>query len=182
MDQWTVDAVAASRHLLKLYRRLGDPKQATRAIQAGQPAEERASRLALAQRHEAFRATLAVLTEEEGEATAWCQLLEALAGQCAFIALVEQEGPARGLQGARQANHRAFTIALQGYRTAFPEPLASQGITSALQDAAATCATNLAQNLEEPPDLRAYLHASILDGLRKAAGLEKGEPPPSSPD
>lgn len=86
---------------------------------------------------------------------------------------MEQEGSSRGLRGARQSNNRAFQAALLGWRTAFPEPMASQCITSALQAAASTCSSHLAEVFEEAPEIQESFQNSILMGLWQAAGLEE---------
>jgi hypothetical protein len=135
MNQWTSWALLASEHLVRLYRRLGDNRQAASAMLAAGPCEERARRLGLT-----FRTTpgsVAFMEDQEGEtereAACWAILVQAHAGVLAFHAVVDPGGVvSRGLRGSRSATVKALRRALQGFRTAFPEELAGPWIREAL--------------------------------------------------
>lgn len=177
VDTWTLRAVAASRHLARLYRTLGDGKQASHALQAGSPAEERAQRLGLLAQLPAAEARLKddVSEETEQEAWAWQSLIESQAGICAFHAMVLDHQDSRGLRGSRTAASRAFQLALKGYRIAFPEPLTSIGIGQAIEAAADGCVRAFVEDLPEQSDEACNseaireIHRSISEALRAAA-------------
>lgn len=173
VDNWTIQSVLASRFLLRLYRALGDGKQANNAIRAGHPAEERASRLRLE-----FASREALGAEGSGalgEADAWRILVESQAGICAFHAMADShpEG-GKSLKGARNSATKAFERAVQGYRVAFPELDAKAGIRLAVEGAAATCAeTFIADLSDDDPEedreaLRRELYREIFDALSAA--------------
>lgn len=183
VDTWTCQAVSASRFLQALYRRLGDEKQATNAIQAGAPAEERGGRLGLSARI----AALKIIHGQEspdaapGEARSWQVLVEAQAGVCAFHAMADHcdDGKARSLRGARTANNKAFQQALRGYRIAFPEEMSEAGISQAIEIAASTCVATFMEDLtdaseEERESLRQDLSRTILDALTREIGGHRG--------
>ena len=179
VDTWTCQAVSASRFLQALYRGLGDEKQATHAIQAGAPAEERGSRLGLGSRIAAFKIIHGQESPDAApsEARSWQVLVEAQAGVCAFHAMADHcdDGKARSLRGARTANNKAFQQALRGYRTAFPEEMSEAGITQAIGDAARTCVASFLEDLadateEERESLRLDLSRTIREALIREAG------------
>lgn len=179
VDTWTCQAVSASRFLQALYRMLGDEKQATNAIQAGAPAEERGSRLGLSSRIAALRIIHSQDSPDAAprEARSWQVLVEAQAGVCAFHAMADycDDGKARSLRGARTANNKAFQQALRGYRIAFPEEMSEAGISQAIEIAASTCVVAFLEDLtdtseEERQILRDDLSRSILDALAREAG------------
>ncbi len=180
VDNWTVQAVVASRYLLRLYRRLGDEKQAYVATQAGAPTEERARRLRLAARIPAVQTTFAQENAEEvqGEAQAWRNLVEAQAGICTFHSMVHGHSEkARSLQGPANATAKAFHRSVEGYRVAFPEPIAHEGITRALRAASERCAVACLEGLggEESSEERLAvvleIRKNIQEALLDAAGL-----------
>ena len=179
VDTWTSEAVVASRYLSRLYRALGDDKQAYRAIQAGAPAAERAQRLGLSSRIAAMQVNFAIDNPDEvqGEAKAWKTLVESQAGLCSFHSMVEGHSK-NALQGSRGATGKAFLQSLDGFRAAFPEPIAHNGIFEALQAAAGRCAETCLEGLggEESPDVRSTvileIHKNILEALVDAADLK----------
>lgn len=179
VDTWTCQAVSASRFLQRLYRMLGDEKQATNAIQAGAPAEERGSRLGLGSRITALRIIHGQESPDAApsEARSWQVLVEAQAGVCAFHAMADlcDDGKARSLRGARSANNKAFQQALRGYRIAFPEEMSEAGISQAIEVAASTCVAAFLEDLtdaseEERQTLRQDISQSILDALTREIG------------
>jgi hypothetical protein len=173
VDQWSLQSVASARYLMGLYRKLDDEKQAGRACQAGAPAEERTARLQITAKAIDFTKALQMLPEEAGDALAWQNLLEAQTGICAFIALVAQMGLTKGLNGAKRANTKAFHAALQGYRTAFPDPLATEGICRALEMATFSSTEALVAEYRATPELRETFENVIMEGLWRAAGVKK---------
>lgn len=179
VDAWTLLAVTASRQLTGLYRALGDGKQAFNAIQAGVPSEERAQRLGLTGRLPGAEALLGASDSEvpERESQAWQALIKSQAGLCAFHGMVADHERAHALQGARNVSNKAFQAALKGYRIAFPEPMASEGIAAAILAAADGCVAAFLKDLEESGDpsdfseTARHVHRSILEALRAEAGL-----------
>jgi len=173
-DDWTVQAIVASRYLTKLYRGLGDEKQASNAIQVGALMEERAQRLGLlsqAQQHQTtFQAEQTDTTQ--GEAQAWQVLVEALAGLSAFYAIADAPAPKpTGLQGVRNKTNKAYQKALHSYRVAFPESMANQGIKNAIHRSAHRCTQTLLMDCDnsdpismDDPAAR-EIHQNILQSL-----------------
>lgn len=180
VDTWTIRAVVASRFLAGLYRGLGDGKQASNAIQAGAPAEERARRLGLAPRVTEGLTLFGEgeVQEIEKENEAWLSLVESHAGISAFHAMAEGcSSRQRGLHGARQAAAKALDRALQGYRVAFPDHMAHEGISRAISVATSACTAAFLAAISEDPGLEIHtgqvqdLHQTILEALRIPAGL-----------
>ena len=93
------------------------------------------------------------------------------------IALTSLGGRGKGLSlhgGNRTSTLKAFRWSMQGYRVAFPEEMASQGIFSALESATARCTEAFALDLggareQEILDMRIELHATILESLTQEA-------------
>jgi hypothetical protein len=172
VDTWTCQAMVASSHLVSLYRLLGDEQQAALALKALGPCEEQAQRLGLqVQAAELYAAFLASHPEEvAGEAGAWQWLVEAHAGLAAFHGLaVDAAGSARAPRGDQAATLKAFCHSLQGYRTAFPEEMANEGIHQALDAATARSAEAFAPDAEEVPEReRVALRRELEDILREA--------------
>jgi hypothetical protein len=181
VDAWTVQAVMASRWLTRLYRALGDDHQASTAINAGARASERLDRLRLHDRvgpmEEGFNRDYPDQTL--GEEAAWTALVEAQAGLASFFALTDttSEKPAPGLRGARTATFAAYRRAIQGFHTAFPDPMAKKGVDAATQKAMATCVEAFMVAIEDGDhgqreQLRVDLEACVLDALERAIGAE----------
>jgi hypothetical protein len=161
VDAWTRQALGAAGHLVALYRALDDDRQASCAMRALGACEERARRLGL--RADPFPVA-AGEPETVAEARAWSTLLEAQAGLLAFHAVVGA-GPGPGLQGNRSATHKAFRLALQCLRTAFPEALAAQDSRRALARMAG-CLEAFTQDLAAPdPDLARALADQVRGAL-----------------
>lgn len=155
IDDWTIQILMATRHLARLYRILGDDRQAATALQSAGLAEERARRLGIeggvASARDTFQRQYP--DETDAEAAAWQVLVEAQAGICAFHAMVEENHEkGKSLRGSRIASLKAFRKALAGLRTAFPEPMAQDGITRAIHTASRTCAELFAHDLESMGD------------------------------
>lgn len=171
VDAWSVQVVVASQYLAALYRRLGDEKQAVRAIQAGSSTEERCQRLGL---HAAFTEQRAKIRTEfpdetEGEACAWRLLVEGQAGLSAFHALVDQDQDKAGsIRGKRRATFKGFQMALQGIGTAFPEEMTAPWVQQAIRQAADICTETLLVGRDENPDTYLELHTSIREALEGA--------------
>lgn len=173
MNRWTLWALHASEHLVRLYRRLGDPRQAASAALAAGPCEERARRLGLT--HRSARPPAALLRPEadetEEEAQCWAFLVQAHVGILAFHAVVEPSaGKAPGLRGSRTATAKALSHALRGYRTAFPEAMAARGIARAVRSALTqfTEAFSAQARVAAPSDrlpLQRELQVALLDRL-----------------
>lgn len=181
VDTWTSQAVVASRYLTHLYRTLNDEKQTSNAIRSGAPAEERAQRLGLAIQVSAMQALFVEKHSEEllGEAHAWQALVEAQAGLAAFHAMVDgKSGESHGLHGMRTATNKAFQRALQGYRIAFPEQMAREGIAKAIRAAADRCSETFLADLDDnvSPEasstLALEIQKNILEVLMAEAGLK----------
>ena len=178
VDSWTIQAMVASTYLVKLYRALGDDRQADTALRSCGPCEERAKRLGLQARISELHAVFVASHPESspGEAKAWQLLVEAQAGLSAFHGIVSDHQKGGSLRGDRTATTKALHKSLQGYRVAFPVEMASEGIEKALVVATARCADTFAQDLEADGDsaqakteLRQDLYQSILDALTQAA-------------
>ena len=133
VDSWTAQAVMASGYLARLYRGLGDERQADLAAQACGSCGERAQRLGLVARIAALDTTFTLEHPEEtiGEEKAWQLLVGAHAGLHAFLGLVDGDE-----QGRATGASKAFHEALRGYRTAFPEEMTIPGIRKAIDAAA----------------------------------------------
>jgi len=172
VDVWTVQAVAACGYLVRLYRALGDDRQASVALRACGPSEERAQRSGLQAQVAASTAEFAAGQADDtvGEQNAWELLVEAQAGLCAFHAMVDDHEKGGSLRGLRTNTNKAFEKALLGYRVAFPEEMTVVGIGRAVATAADRCSDSFSLNLadatdEEKSTLRREIHASILEGL-----------------
>jgi len=176
IDDWTAQAVSASRFLVGLYRALADDKQVANATQAGAHAEEQATRLGLRSRIAAMR----TLFEDQNpmelsrEPRAWLILIEAQAGLSAFHSLVDGHERGSSIRGSRTATEKAFLRSLRGYRVAFPDEMTTVGIRWAIENAAARCASSFTLEVDgasdaEQEELRSQLHATILDTLIEAA-------------
>jgi len=166
VDAWTVQAVVASAWLTRLYRSLGDDRQAALAIQVGKPGMERLSRLGLESRLPAqLEGFLRQHPDEtQAEEAAWSLLVEAYGGISAFIAVTDATDgrAAHGLRGTRTATNGAFRKALQGFRTAFPDEVGDLAVTTATHKACAQCANAfLADVDEEDPGKLSELRASL---------------------
>jgi len=176
IDDWTAQAVVASRFLTGLYRALGDDRQVANATQAGAHAEEQAIRLSLRSRISAMRTLFDDQDPAElsRESRAWQILIEAQAGLSAFHCLVDGHERGSSIRGSRTATEKAFLRSLRGYRVAFPEEMTTVGIQRAIEIAAARCASSFTLEVDgaseqEQVDLRNQLHATILDTLIEAA-------------
>lgn len=175
MNQWTLWALLASEHLVRLYRSLGDDRQAASAMLAAGPCEERARRLGLAYR--TAPGSVGFLegqeSETDREAACWAFLVQAHAGVLAFHTVVDPgAASSRGLRGSRSATAKALRRALQGFRTAFPEELAGPWIRGALAAAlerfsgAFTAQVRGADDTDRPAikhELQEVLFGSLLD-------------------
>jgi hypothetical protein len=166
VDTWTVQAVVASGWLTRLYRSLGDDRQAALAIQVGKPGMERLSRLGLESRLPAqLEGFLRQHPDEtRAEEAAWTLLVEAYGGISAFIAVTDSTDgrAAPGLRGTRTATNGAFRKAIQGFHTAFPEEIVGPAVTTATRKAYAQCADAfLADVDEEDPGKLSELRASL---------------------
>src|SRR5512142_1860614 len=84
VERWILEAVAASRFLTRLYRTLGDDRQASAAISIGQSATERMERMGLQSQLSGLKFPFGdrELNETEAEETAWQSLVTAQAGLC----------------------------------------------------------------------------------------------------
>jgi len=179
VDIWTAQVVQASNYLTRLYRVLGDERQAYQAMQACGPCEERAQRLRLQPQIDELKAAFAAEYPEEtlGEEKAWQLLIAASAGLCAFHGLVDDHEEGKNLRGPRTATNKAFNNSLRGYRTAFPEELTIPGIRQAIEQASLFCADAFSSNVDEATcqekaDLGRELHAEILETLMKKTEAE----------
>jgi len=176
IDDWTAQAVVASRFLVGLYRALRDDRQVANATQAGAHAEEQAIRLSLRSRISAMRTLFDDQDPAElsRESRAWLILIEAQAGLSAFHCLVDGHERGSSIRGSRTATEKAFLRSLRGYRVAFPEEMTTVGIRRAIEIAAAKCSSSFTLEVDgageqEQVDLRNQLHATILDTLIEAA-------------
>lgn len=184
MNRWTLWALRASEHLVRLYRRLGDPRQAASASLAAGPCEERARRLGWAHYSSAPVAApmQAEADEAKEEAQCWAFLVQAHVGVLAFHTVVDPSaGKARGLRGSRTATAKALSHALRGFRTAFPEAMAHPGIEWAVRSALTQFAeafiaqAQVAAHADRLPlqrDLQAALLGSLLEDLPDLAFCE----------
>lgn len=177
VDSWTIQAMVASAYLVKLYRALGDDRQADTALRSCGHCEERAKRLGLqariSERHALFVANHP--EDSPGEAKAWQLLVEAQAGLAAFHGIVNDHAKGGSLRGGRTATAKAFHKAMQGYRVAFPVEMASEGIQKAIAFATARCADTFAQDLEEEgdsPQARTELHQGLNQAIQDALTQE----------
>jgi len=177
VEYWTAQAAMASGFLLRLYRDLGDDRQAYLAMQAVGPSKERAQRFGFHSQVDALKAVFAAEYPEKtlGEKNAWQLMIEAHAGLCAFHGLVDEHEKSGSIRGSRTGTNRAFHMARRGYRTAFPEEITIPGIRQAIESATAICADVFSSNVgcasdQEKSDLRQELRANILEALLKEVG------------
>ena len=171
LDIWTSQAVAASFFLTPFYRRLQDEPQASRAMRASQAPLDRVQQVGLGGEVQLrLRGFKAIPDETDAEAHAWRSLVAALGGLSAFYAFaaIKRNGrsPA-GLLGPKNAFRKGLTEALRGFRTAFPEEMAKQGIESALEEVAEAVANVLVQasEMDAPEEARAELRRIILESF-----------------
>jgi len=183
VDHWTAQAVMTSGYLLRLYRILGDDRQASIAMQAVGPCGERVQRLGIQAQVAALNILFTAEYPEEtvAEENAWQLMIEAHAGLCAFHGLVDDHEVGKSIRGARTKTNKSFRMALRGYRSAFPEEITIPGIQQAIETAARRCADVFSSSVEfasdqEMSDLRRDLQASIIEALLKEAEVE-GEKP-----
>lgn len=187
VDHWTAQAVMTSGYLLRLYRILGDDRQASIAMQAVGPCGERVQRLGIQAQVAVLNILFTAEYQEEtiGEEKSWQMMIEAHSGLCALHGLVDDQvddqEKGRSIRGSRTSTNKAFHIALRGYRSAFPEEITIPGIRQAIETAALRCADVFSSNMDcasdqEKSDLRQELHANILEALLKEAEVE-GEKP-----
>jgi hypothetical protein len=178
VDSWTTQILGAAGVLVRLYRCLGDDKQAAVALQILAPAEERARRLRLKAPAPLPLNERAGETETETEAAAWGDLLTAQAGLFTFHAMVVDNSPeGRKLGGARNLAGKTLQRAIRGLQTAFPEGMAQAILDQAIQSAARTCSCMFAQNIdrEGEPELAGLdqtLYVQILQALQMEASLQ----------
>lgn len=156
VEIWILQAVVCARFLAGLYRGMDDGKQAYIALLAAQDVTERMERMG---RLESRYAELQAAFERnhsgdvEAEEAAWRGFLAAQAGLWSLVALLEWMGHSmKGLRGQRTATRKAFCRALAGYRSAFPDELARQGLFRALDEAGRRCLECLATELAEAPE------------------------------
>jgi hypothetical protein len=177
VNAWTVQAVTASRWLTRLYRSLGDDRQAATAIQAGAFAVERMNRAGLQDQVGPLqeRFIQKYRDETQAEESAWTALVEALVGLSAFFSVTgSTDGkPAPGLQGARTATYGALRKAIRGFHTAFPDVIVDQDIASAIRNSASACVDAFLADIHETvperrDSLRVGLEACVLEALGKA--------------
>jgi hypothetical protein len=181
---WTAQAAMASGYLVRLYRALGDDRQGCRVLEVRRSCEERARQLGLQDRVAALtEAFLAEHPDDQArEARAWQILVEVHAGLTSFFRLVEPEHEkGMGIRGHRSAVHRALHRSLQGYRAAFPDDMAAQGIHLAIEAATNCCADVISLDLGAGAGSSAQdLRASILDSLTRESlrgGFRSQAPP-----
>lgn len=168
--------MVASGYLVRLYRILGDDRQAFMAVQAQGPCAERVQRLGLQSRIADLQAVFiaGIPQETAGEQQAWELLIEAQAGLCAFHGMANDHEKSGSLRGSRTGTTRAFHKSLLGYRTAFPEEMTIPGIQLAIETAASRCAEAFSLDVDgatdqEKAEVREELRINILDALTKEA-------------
>jgi len=161
VDAWMVQTILAARHLARLYRRLGDDKQAAAALESLSPAEAHVRKWRIQVPRDGL--SLDQLGEMEAEALAWEHLLEGQAGVCAFHAVIE----AGKVRGSRKPTERGYLRALKGLHTAFPAGVAEACHGRAIRRVSTMCADLFIQDLGEEgtPQERERLHRTIQDGI-----------------
>ena len=181
VDAWTIKAVMASRLLTRLYRVLGDERQATLAIQAGAPTMERMFRLGLQARIPAVMEAFALEhpDEPQAEQAAWMALIEAQTGLAAFYAIsnTSDAKPVPGLRGSRTATYGALRKAIRGIHTAFPEAMANEAVSLATKRAVTTCVDAFLNSIEghdcgNLDQIRADLDGCVREALETTLGYE----------
>lgn len=177
-DLWTCQALSASRYLIRLYRALDDPQQATTANLAMGTCEERAERRNIRAQAEALRNLFvgATTSETVDEERAWTLLVESQAGLWAFLGLIEDPEQARSIRGLRTSTIKALHQALKGIRVAFPEDMATTATKRAILAATDRCVDAFVCDLqnyskEAIEGLRVDLRASTLATLFKETGI-----------
>jgi len=175
LDAWVCQAVASSFLLVGLYRKLDDGLQASRALRAGQAPLERVQRLGLGGGVQMRLHGLRGLpSEEEAELRAWRTMIASLGGLATFYALAEsgrQGRSCQGLRGHRNAMGKGLAEAIKGFRTAYPEETAEQGIESALEGMVSAVADALIQAADEEVDptgraeLRVQVRQTFQSGI-----------------
>jgi hypothetical protein len=190
LDEWVLQAVSASRFLTKLYRALGDERQAFTVIRAGSIAENYCAKQRFSGKFPAVLKTdhgdpAQVAADEEA---AWKQLLEALAGLCAVFAMVDwSRETATGMAGSRTAASAAFRQALRGYLTAFPDTMVREGVAQSLEAATASICTRTFKLQSEDPtpspecdrlrqELRKFIQESLAALANRPASARRATP------
>jgi len=155
VDACLVQAVGAARHLVRLYRVLGDDKQAATALRMMAPLQARIQRKGLEAQTTALRENLLqdYPQETQAEEAAWRFFLEACAGFLAFHAAVAMGTPGTPgkdpLRGSRNEALRAFREGIKGFRTAFPEAMVQDGVSWAIDSASQVCAETIVGDFTE---------------------------------
>jgi hypothetical protein len=150
---------------------LGDEHQAVLAQRILGPSEERAQRLHLGDQVAEAQTGYGPdpIDSTAGEARAWECLIEAHAGLLAFHALVhEGTSQNRGIRGSWTSTRKSFHLALQGYHTAFPDEMVSQGVQRALDSATEHCLAAFTRDLDatrEIPDVCQRLQTTIQNAI-----------------
>lgn len=177
IQKWTLQVMAASGHLVGLYRSMRDDRQTSLALRARGPCEERCDRLRLGgMLSELAKALVAGLSEEsEIEERAWRWIVEGQAGLLSFHLLADRggepgEAKARSLRGSYTQTRKALGLGLKGFRIAFPEEVAKVGILEGLQSAASQVVSAFlldAAGLLEGGEaaFRSQIHEEILGAL-----------------
>jgi hypothetical protein len=117
--------------------------------------------------------------ETQAEQAAWMALIEAQTGIAAFYAISDTSDakPAPGVRGNRTATHGALRKAIRGIRTAFPDPMADEGVKSATALAIGTCvnafmASIEARSSDDLGQLRTDLEGCVREALETALAPE----------
>lgn len=177
LDVWTVSALMASSHLARLYRTLRDDRQAGLALEARGMSEERALRYRLMEAAAELGLRFAEdhPDETEGEARAWQLLVEAHAGMHVLYSVMDQD-PAKSshFRGARTATAKALCRSVHGYRVAFPDVMAEDGVLQSLEAASHRIADLLMPgeagvDEEEILRRRQAIHDDIMEALSAMA-------------
>jgi hypothetical protein len=168
VEAWTRQSLQSGRFLVTFYRRLGDEKQASRALEIMVPSEKWMARMGLSPQAEPW------CPEEQdevaAEAQAWERLLEAQMGICSFHAMMNSP------RGVLNASGRAHRAAIRGMETAFPWEWVTLRRQHLLRKVSTLCARLFVLDMGEEgcAEERAKLYDSIEAGIRQ--GLSPTEP------
>lgn len=177
LDVWTVSALMASSHLARLYRTLRDNRQAGLALEARGMSETRALRYRLMETAAELGLRFAEdhPDETDGEARAWQLLVESQAGMHVLYSVMDQD-PAKSshFRGARTATAKALCRSIHGYRVAFPDAMAEDGVLRSLEAASRRIADLLMPDEAgvdegEIQRRRKAIHGDIMEALSAMA-------------
>lgn len=167
VETWTRQSLQVGRYLVALYRRLGDDKQAARALEIMVPSGKWMAKQGWVPQVDPW--CPGEQDEVAAEAKAWEDILEAQMGIYSFHAMMGSPC------GVMNASGRAYRSAIRGMETAFPMEWTSVRRKAILLKVSTLCANLFVLDMGEDgsAEERAKLYDAIEAGIRQ--GLAPAE-------